>query len=136
MLDRILATPVVFPTNYGFMPKTIGLDNDPLDVLVISSLKIPPLTIVNVRVLGIMRMIDTGDVDDKLIGVPEKDPAFVSYKDLSDIPSQTINKIKAFFETYKILDNKKVSVVAFEAKMQAYATIEDCQARYKYIYGY
>ena len=101
-----MATPVVFATNYGFLPKSIGLDNDPLDVMVISSLKIPPLTIVNVRILGVMRMIDTGEVDDKLIGVPEKDPVYTSYKEITDIPSQTINKIKAFFETYKILDNK------------------------------
>jgi inorganic pyrophosphatase len=69
-LDRVLATPVVFPTNYGFLPKTIGLDNDPLDMMVISSIQIPPLTLVDVRVLGVMRMIDTGEVDDKLIGVP------------------------------------------------------------------
>ncbi len=81
-------------------------------------------------------MIDTGEVDDKLIGVPEKDPLFSSYKDITDVPSQTINKIKAFFETYKILDNKKVTVVAFEGKMEAYATIEDCKARYKYTYGH
>ena len=101
-----MATPVVFATNYGFLPKSIGLDNDPLDVMVVSSLKIPPLTIVDVRVLGVMRMIDTGEVDDKLIGVPEKDPVYTSYKDITEIPSQTINEIKAFFETYKILDNK------------------------------
>lgn len=136
MLDRVLATPVVFPINYGFIPKTIGLDNDPLDMMVIASVKIPPLTLVNVRVLGVMRMIDTGEVDDKVIGVVEKDPVYSSYKDITDVPSQTINKIKAFFETYKILDNKKVSVVAFENKMSAYATIEDCKARYRYIYGH
>ena len=101
-----MATPVVFATNYGFLPKSIGLDNDQLDVMVVSSLKIPPLTIANVRVLGVIRMIDTGEVDDKSIGFPEKDPVYTSYKDITDIPSQTINEIKAFFETFKILDNK------------------------------
>lgn len=136
MLDRVLATPVVFPVNYGFIPKTIGLDNDPLDMMVIASVKIPSLTLVNVRVLGVMRMIDTGEVDDKVIGVVEKDPVFSSYKDITDVPSQTINKIKAFFETYKILDNKKVTVLAFENKMSAYATIEDCKSRYRFIYGH
>jgi inorganic pyrophosphatase len=135
-LDRVLATPVAFPINYGFLPKTIGLDNDPLDMMIISSIKIPSLMLVDVRVLGVMRMIDTGEVDDKLIGVPEKDPIYSGYKDITDVPVQTINKIKAFFETYKILDNKKVTVVAFEGKMNAYATIEDCQSRYKYIYGH
>ena len=83
-------------------------------MMVIASIRIPPLTVVNVRVLGVMRMIDTGEVDDKLIGVLEKDPVYSSYKEVTDVPSQTINKIKAFFETYKILDNKKVSVVGFE----------------------
>lgn len=78
-----------------------------------------------------MRMIDTGEVDDKLIGVPDKDPLFSGYKEISDIPSQTINKIKAFFETYKILDNKKVTVVAFEGRMAAYGTIEECMHRYR-----
>lgn len=113
MLDRILATPVVFPINYGFLPRTIGLDNDPLDIMVISSIQIPSLTLVPVRVLGVMRMNDTGETDDKLIGVPEKDPAYTGYKELTDIPTATINKIKAFFETYKILDNKKVVVLGF-----------------------
>lgn len=127
---------VVFPVNYGFLPKTIGLDNDPLDMMVISSIKIPSLTLVDVRVLGVMRMIDTGDVDDKLIGVPQKDPVYSGYKDITDVPSQTINKIKAFFETYKILDNKKVSIVGFEGRMAAYATIEDCEIRYRQIYGH
>lgn len=69
-LDRILNSPVVFPINYGFVPKTIGEDNDPLDVLLISSAKINPLTVVPMRVLGIMRMNDTGETDDKVIGVP------------------------------------------------------------------
>ena len=136
MLDRVLATPVVFPINYGFLPRTIGLDNDPLDIMVISSIQIPSLTLVPVRVLGVMRMNDTGETDDKLIGVPEKDPVYTGYKELSDIPAATINKIKAFFETYKILDNKKVYVLGFEAKLAAFATIEDCEARYKYIYGH
>lgn len=136
MLDRVLATPVAFPINYGFIPTSIGLDNDALDMMVISTIKIPSLTLVNVRVLGVMRMIDTGEVDDKVIGVPEKDPLFSSYKDITDIPSQTLNKIKAFFETYKILDNKKVTVLGFENKTSAYATIEDCKARYRFIYGH
>lgn len=105
-------------------------------MMVISSIKIPSLTLVNVRVLGVMRMIDTGEVDDKLIGVPEKDPNFSGYKDISDVPTQTLNKIKAFFETYKILDNKKVTVVAFEGRMAAYATIEDCVIRYRNKFGH
>jgi inorganic pyrophosphatase len=92
-------------------------------MMVISSIKIPSMTIVEVRVLGVMRMNDTGETDDKLIGVPEKDPFFSTYKELTDIPASTINKIRAFFETYKILDNKKVYVLGFEGKMAAFATI-------------
>ena len=65
-----MATPVAFPINYGFLPRTLGQHNDALDVIVISSIHIPPMTLVNVRVLGVMKMIDTGEIDDKLIGVP------------------------------------------------------------------
>lgn len=130
-LDRVLATPVAFPINYGFLPRTLGQDNDALDVMVISSIKIPPMTLVNVKVLGVMKMIDTGEIDDKLIGVPEKDPFFTHYKELTDIPATTISKIKNFFETYKILDNKKVEVLGFFNRTTAFQIIGESEARYR-----
>lgn len=89
------------------------------------------MTLVNVRVLGVMKMIDTGEIDDKLIGVPEKDPFFSHYKELTDIPATTTNKIKSFFETYKLLDNKKVEVLGFFNKTTAFQIIGESEARYR-----
>lgn len=129
-LDRVMAMAVIFPINYGYLPRTVGEDNDPLDMMVFSSVKIPSMTLVDVRVIGVMRMNDTGEIDDKIIGVPQKDPAFNHYKEITDVPTTHINRIKAFFETYKILDNKKVTVLGFEARMAAYETIQDCENRY------
>ena len=78
-----------------------------------------------------MKMIDTGEIDDKLIGVPEKDPFFTHYKELTDIPATTTNKIKSFFETYKLLDNKKVEVLGFFNKTMAFQIIGESEARYR-----
>ena len=75
-------------------------------------------------------MLDTGEVDDKLIGVIDKEPVYSSYMELADIPKEITAKIKVFFETYKILDNKKVNVTKFDNRLAAYATIDDARKRY------
>ena len=123
MLDRFVYSSVHYPGDYGFVPQTISGDGDPLDILVYSPGIVIPQTIAAFRPVGVMKMIDNGEKDDKIIGVYVKDPRTASIKDLKDIPEHTLKEYKEFFQTYKDLENKKVTVTGFMGKQTAYKLI-------------
>lgn len=113
-LDRVLFSSVYYPANYGFIPRTYCDDNDPLDILIISQIDIVPMCIVSVKVIGVMRMIDGGEADDKIIAVAEGDTSVNHINDISELPHYFISELKSFFEDYKKLENKEVVVEQFQ----------------------
>lgn len=131
MLDRVLSGAVHYPANYGFIPQTYCDDKDPLDILVIASVDLYPLCIVEARVLGVMKMIDGGELDDKIIAVAADDPMYKDVKELSDLPKIQLAAIKHFFEDYKILENKIVEVKEFEDRDVAIQVVEESIELYK-----
>ncbi|MDR3178708.1 MAG: inorganic diphosphatase [Oscillospiraceae bacterium] len=109
-LDRILYTSTHYPANYGFIPRTLAQDNDPLDVLVLCSQPIIPLTLVRCYPIGMINMIDDGEEDKKVIAIPFDDPNYNSYKSINDLPKHVFNEMTHFFSIYKTLEGKKTDV--------------------------
>jgi len=110
MLDRILYTSTHYPANYGFIPRTYGDDGDPLDVVVICSEKIDPMTLVRCYPIGVITMKDSGKLDEKIISIPFNDPNYNSYKDISELPKHVFDEMKHFFKVYKNLEDKETVV--------------------------
>lgn len=109
-LDRVLYTATHYPANYGFIPRTYADDGDPLDVLVLCSEQIFPMTLVQVYPIGAMRMIDGGKLDDKIIAVPFSDPTYKGIRSINELPSHIFDEIMHFFSVYKQLENKQTAV--------------------------
>ena len=109
-LDRVLYTATHYPANYGFIPRTYADDGDPLDVLVLCSEPIIPMTLVQVYPIGAIRMIDGGKQDDKIIALPFSDPTYRSVKSIHELPPHIFDEIKHFFTVYKQLENKQTAV--------------------------
>ena len=105
-LDRILYTSTHYPANYGFIPRTYAEDRDPLDVLVLCSESLDPLVMVKCYPIGVVRMLDNGEADDKIIAIPVEDPTWNFYKDISQLPPHVSSEMVHFFEVYKSLENK------------------------------
>ena len=122
-IDRILYSSVVYPASYGFIPRTYSDDGDPLDVLVLAQQAIHPLTIVRCRAIGVMRMVDQGKADDKVIAVHVADPEFNVYNDIEDMPPHKMREIVRFFEDYKILEHKRVRVRALQGTARAHKIV-------------
>ena len=123
MLDRILFTSTHYPQNYGFIPKTYAGDLDPIDVLVLCSEAIQPLSLVECYPIGVFKMVDNGFVDEKIIAIAISDPVYSSYKDLTDIPDHLFNEMRHFFQVYKMLEGKDTFVSQVEGKDVALAII-------------
>ena len=110
MLDRILYTSTHYPANYGFIPRTYGDDGDPLDVVVICSEKIDPMTLVRCYPIGVITMKDSGKLDEKIISIPFNDPNYNTYKNISELPKHVFDEMKHFFKVYKNLEDKETVV--------------------------
>lgn len=130
-LDRVIYSSFHYPINYGFIPQTLGLDGDPLDILVMCSESIQPLCLVEATVIGNMQMMDTGVADDKIIAVAAKDPGVNYISSVEELPKHFIAVLKNYFEQYKVLENKKVEIDEFQDKDAAYKVIEEAIALYK-----
>ena len=130
-LDRVLYTATHYPANYGFIPKTYAEDDDPLDVLVLCQEKIISLTLVECYPIGVIRMIDGSEQDEKIIAVAKKDPFLNCYTDVSELPSHISAEIKHFFEVYKQLEEKQTMVEEILGREAAEDIIEKCIESYK-----
>ena len=109
-MDRILHTSTHYPANYGFIPRTYSDDNDPLDVLVLCSEKLGPMTLVRCYPIGVIRMLDNDRRDDKIIAIPFDDPNYNMYKDIQELPAHVFDEMTHFFKVYKELENKTTAV--------------------------
>lgn len=134
-LDRVAHTAQDFPFDYGFIPQTLWDDNDPIDVVMLTTYPLLPGILVSVRPVAIMNMIDGGDADDKIIAVPISDPRWSDTKDLKDINPHTLKEIEHFYSTYKKLQNKEVSVTGFKGKADAEKAFERGIALYQKKFG-
>jgi inorganic pyrophosphatase len=123
-LDRVIYSSVYYPANYGFIPQSYGDDHDPLDIMIISQIDIVPLTIVPAKVIGVMRMIDSGEGDDKIIAVAHRDKSVSHINDISEMPEHFRQELRAFFEDYKKLENKTVLVEDFQNRQTALEIIK------------
>ncbi|WP_422359766.1 inorganic diphosphatase [Reichenbachiella sp.] len=129
MMDRVLYSAMYYPANYGFIPQTYCDDGDPLDIVVLSQIDIVPMCIVSAKVIGVMRMLDGGEADDKIIAVAENDMSVNHMNDIGDLPPHFTKELKNFFEDYKKLEQKTVEVEEFQdaatAKEIILQSIED-----------
>ncbi|MDI9510177.1 MAG: inorganic diphosphatase [Clostridiales bacterium] len=134
ILDRILYTSTHYPANYGFIPKTYGDDKDPLDVLVLCSESIEPLTLVRCYPIGVMSMIDNGMKDEKVIAIPFNDPNYNIYKDINELPQHLFNEMRHFFSVYKELEHKETAVEEFGGPKEAMNVISFCIDNYNKVF--
>ena len=130
-LDRVLHSAVHYPANYGFIPRTFCDDNDPLDVLVLGQEPVHPLTIVDARAIGVMRMRDEKGLDDKIVAVSVSDPAFNEYTDHKQLPNHILREVRRFFEDYKVLEHKTVVVEDLLGPEDALRLIRESLALYR-----
>ncbi len=130
-LDRVLYSAVHYPANYGFIPRSYCDDSDPLDALVLGQEPVYPLTIVEARAIGVMRMRDDKGVDDKVIAVNVRDPSVSDYTDRTQLPQHLLRELKRFFEDYKVLENKKVEVEDILGPAEAVAILRESLDMYR-----
>lgn len=130
ILDRVLFTSTHYPTNYGFVPRTLSEDGDPLDVFVYCTQEIQPLSLVECRPIGAIDMIDNNQIDTKLIAVPLGDPTYSNYKEITDLPPHLIDELMHFLRVYKELEEKETKISKFYDCEYAKNAITTCMNRY------
>lgn len=129
-VDRVLFSSIHYPANYGFIPRTYCEDNDPLDVLVLGQEPVVPLTIMLARPIGVMKMRDDGEADDKIIAVHANDPEYSHYKSISELPPHRVAELRNFFENYTALEHKEVLVDHFLDASDAKKVVLDAIQHY------
>lgn len=134
-VDRVLYSSVVYPANYGFIPQTLGDDEDPLDVLVLMQEPVDPLSIVRARPIGMMTMVDQGQNDEKIICIHLDDPEYRDYVAIQQLPAHRLRELRRFFEDYKALENKDVAVHDFFGPVEAVDIVRASMARYREAFG-
>ena len=135
LLDRILYTSTHYPANYGFIPRTYADDGDPLDVLVLCARSVQPLTLIQVYPIGVMRMMDDGRVDDKIIAIPFSDPTYNSIRSIDEMPAHIFDEIMHFFSVYKQLENKQTAVKTLFGREKAEEIINEALECYERTFG-
>ncbi len=134
-LDRILYTSTVYPANYGFIPRTLADDGDPLDVLVLCNEQIFPMTLVRCTPIGVIKMVDDGELDEKIIAVAVNDPTYKHFYDIKELPQHLFDEMMHFFEVYKMLEHKQTAVKEICHKYDAIEIVRKCMANYNAKYG-
>jgi inorganic pyrophosphatase len=129
-LDRVLFSPFHYPGDYGFIPHTLAPDGDPLDVLVLVSLRTFPGCLIKAKPIGILRLIDSGKEDSKLLCVPVNDPRLSHYKNITSISAHVREEIAHFFQVYKQLEGRKVKILGWKGVKEAQKAIRDAIKRY------
>ncbi len=130
-LDRVLYTSTHYPANYGFIPRTYADDKDPLDVLVICQENILPMTLVECYPIGVLKMTDGDEIDEKIIAIPINDPSYTDYTDISQLPQHLFAEISHFFDVYKSLETKQTIVNETLGADEAKKVIKNCIESYK-----
>ena len=130
-LDRVLYTSTHYPANYGFIPRTFAEDDDPLDVLVICAEPINPMTLVQVYPIGIIRMLDGGRNDDKIIAIPFSDPTYNNIRSIDELPPHILDEMLHFFKVYKQLENKETDIRTKYGRDEALTIIREAIEAYK-----
>ena len=130
ILDRILYTSTRYPANYGFIPRTYGDDEDPLDVLLLCSEALEPMCLVRAYPIGVISMIDNGRRDEKIIAIPFNDPNYNHYTDIQQLPMHIFDEMRHFFSVYKNLENKETAVDEVQAKDAALEIIQEAIDHY------
>jgi inorganic pyrophosphatase len=133
-LDRVLYSAVHYPGDYGLIPRTLHEDGDPLDVLVLVKEQTFSGCLIDVRPLGVLRMNDRGEPDDKILAVALKDPYYEEFFDIADIPQHLLKEVEYFFSTYKDLEGKRVQIIGWEKSDAAMRVINESIARYDAAY--
>jgi len=131
ILDRILYTSTHYPANYGFIPRTISEDGDPLDVLLLCSEPISPLVLVRAYPIGVISMVDNDSVDEKIIAIPFEDPTFNSYRSIEALPNHIFSEMQHFFSVYKELEGKATAVSDVQGHGAAVECIKKALERYE-----
>ena len=130
ILDRILFTSTHYPANYGFIPRTLGDDGDPLDVLLLCAEPLEPLSLVRAYPIGVISMIDNGRNDEKIIAIPFNDPNYNQYKNIDQLPIHRFDEMRHFFKVYKDLENKETAVNEVSARDVAVKVISEAIDNY------
>ena len=133
ILDRVLFTSTIYPQNYGFIPRTYADDYDPLDVLVLCSEAIIPMSFVECKPIGVLIMKDNGLYDEKIIAVPLNDPFYSGYNSVHELPIHIFEEIKHFFAVYKTLEGKQTAIDEVYDVDVAKQIIADCISSYKQV---
>ena len=134
-VDRILHTPMRYPANYGFIPRTFAKDRDPLDVLVLCSEELEPLSMVKCYPVGVIRMIDEEQEDHKIIAIPFEDPNWNYFHEMSELPPHLSQEVEHFFQVYKTLEHKETTGFEVLGRKEALRIIEESIVSYQEIFG-
>ena len=130
-VDRVLFSAVHYPANYGFVPRTYCDDGDPLDVLVLCQEPVAPFCMMRARAIGVMQMRDEKGTDDKIVAVSVHDPAYAYYTHHDQLPPHVVRQMRRFFEDYKVLEEKHVSIDHLQGPVEAVAVIDDALRAYQ-----